>query len=353
VLLSVNAGCAGYRPVPEFDPKVQQEPHPLPGTTLTRLWQSRPVRGPSAPLALDSANVYLGGGDRKVVAVDLETGRTRWTVRLTGPLVGGVIRGGDRIYAATDRPAGRVHAFDRVTGNQIWDTRTGYIHAPLTLVEGQIIALRREGQAIALDAQTGAVRWRRAVPSTMVPAHSLGDGRILISSQDSLYVLRLSDGRILERRRAPGAIVAPWVEHEGLLIAATGDSVIAALEKGTLEERWRVRLDAPLLTAPALAGDTVFGVTRIGSVFRVAGDAPHEITRLQESGWPATGAPALVGEWIVVGGADGTLRAFSTRDGHESWRAALGRPFEIAPVVLDGGDFLALGGRGDLHRLRQ
>lgn len=303
-------------------------------------------------MAVDSTSVYIGGGDRKVVAVDLETGRTRWTVRLTGPLIGGVVRGGDRIYAATDRPSGRVYAFARVSGNQLWDTRTGDIHAPLALIEGQIIALNREGLAIALDAESGQVRWRRAVRSTRVPPLSLGDGRVLISSQDSLYVLRLGDGRILERRRAPGTIVAPWAEHDGLLIAATGDSTIVALEKGTLEERWRVRLDAPLLTQPALAGDTIFGVTRMGSVFRLAGEPQPEITRLQETGWPATGAPGLVGDWVLAGGADGVLRAFRTTDGSESWHAALGRPFELAPVLLANGDFLAIGGQGDLHRLR-
>lgn len=288
-----------------------------------------------------------------MVAVDLESGRTRWAVRLTGPLVGGVIRGGSRVYAATDRPAGGVHAFDRTSGNQKWHTRTGYIHAPLALVEGRIIALSREGEAIAINAETGAIHWRRAVPSTMVPAVPLGDGRILVSSHDSLYVLQLTDGRILERRRAPGTIVSPWVARDGLLLAATGDSIIAALEIGTLEERWRVRLDAPMLATPALSGDTVYGVTRIGSVFRITGDQTPEITRLQEAGWPATGAPARVGSWIVVGAADGSLHAFSASDGHECWRAALGRPFEIAPLLIPGGDFLALGGRGDLHRLRQ
>ncbi len=303
-------------------------------------------------MALDSSNVYLGGADRKVVAVDLETGRTRWTVRLTGPLIGGVVRGGDRIFAATDRPSGRVYAFARVSGNRLWDTRTGDIQAPLALIDGQIIAVTRTGQAIALDAQSGLVRWRQAVRSTWVPPISLDDGRVLISSQDSLYVLRVGDGRVLERHRAPGTIVAPWREHDGLLIAATGDSTIVALEKGTLEERWRVRLDAPLLTQPAVAGDTIFGVTRVGSVFRISGDPRPEITRLQEAGWPATGAPALVGDWVLAGGADGVLRAFLTSDGRESWRAALGRPFELAPVLLANGDFLAISGRGDLHRLR-
>jgi len=353
VLLSVNAACSSYRPVPELDPRVRQEPHPLPGTGLTRLWRAQPLRGPSAPVALDSASVYLGGGDRKVVAVDLETGQTRWTVRVTGPMAGGVLLGGDRIFAATDRPSGRVYAFARASGNQLWDTRTGDIHAPLALVEGTIIALSREGLAIALDAETGKVRWRRPVRSTAVPPVSLGDGRVLVSSQDSLFVLRLGDGRILDRRRAPGAIVAPWVEHDGVLFAGTGDSTIVALEMGTLDQRWMVRLDAPLLTRPALAGDTLFAVTRMGSVFRITGDSDPEITRLHDAGWPATGAPALVGDWILVGGADGALRAFLASDGSESWRASLGRPFELPPVLLAGGDFLAIGGRGDLHRLRQ
>ena len=59
-LLSVNAGCAGYRPPPPpFDPG--------------------DVSRPSAPMAFDSLSAYVAGADRRIVAVDLMSGRTRWS----------------------------------------------------------------------------------------------------------------------------------------------------------------------------------------------------------------------------------------------------------------------------------
>jgi len=46
------------------------------------------------------------------------------------------------------------------------------------------------------------------------------------------------------------------------------------------------------------------------------------------------------------------LRAFRLLDGSQEWTAMLGRPLELAPFLLGDSGFLAVGGRGDLHRMR-
>ncbi|HSB53884.1 MAG TPA: PQQ-binding-like beta-propeller repeat protein, partial [Gemmatimonadales bacterium] len=145
----VNAACTGYRPVPEFDPGNVAEPSPVEGTPLTRLWRSRPVRGPFAPLASDTTNAYLAGADRRVVAVGLTTGRTRWAVRLPGPPVGGVLLAGDAVFAATDQPGGKLYALKRESGAELWSRKTGYVQAPIALADGRIIALTRRGEILA------------------------------------------------------------------------------------------------------------------------------------------------------------------------------------------------------------
>jgi outer membrane protein assembly factor BamB len=303
-------------------------------------------------MALDSGTAYLGGSDRRVVAVDLASGRTRWSRRLSGPIVGGVLRAGTAVYAATDRPGGRVYAFDTVSGKQLWSTGTGFVEAPLALADGVLIALNRQSQVMGLDPTTGHIRWRHPLPSQRIGPIPLGGDRVLVSSFDSLYVVQVKDGFARLRRRAPGAITSPWVQVGDALVAGTGDSLVVALTPDSLQVLWKVRLDGPLLTSPAARGDTVYGVTQLGSLYRIIPGAPPEVTLLREQRWPATGAPALFGPWVLVGGSEGRLHAFRSDDGGEAWSASLGRPLELAPLILGDSDFLALGGRGDLHRMR-
>jgi outer membrane protein assembly factor BamB len=134
-------------------------------------------------------------------------------------------------------------------------------------------------------------------------------------------------------------------------VAGTGDSTVIAVAPDSLREVWRVRLDAPLLVSPAAQGDTVFCVTRAGSIYRILPGADPVETRIHAPGWPATGTPSLVGPWLLIGGADGALYGFDRESGEQSWKVPLGRPAELPVYLLYDGSFLAVGGSGDLHRI--
>jgi outer membrane protein assembly factor BamB len=175
----------------------------------------------------------------------------------------------------------------------------------------------------------------------------------MVTSYDSLYLVRLRDGQVTLRRRSPATVASPWIRLGHQLIAGSGDSVVVALAPDSLKESWRVRLDAPLLVSPAAQGDTIFCVTRVGSIYRIGPGAEPTVTRLHGAGWPATGTPALVGPWLLVGGADGTLYGFDRDDGVEAWKISLGRPAELPVYLLYDGSFLAVGGAGDMQRMRQ
>jgi outer membrane protein assembly factor BamB len=272
-------------------------------------------------------------------------------VRVPGPLVGGVIENGDVVYTATDQPGGKVYAFRKVSGREVWATGTGYVQAPMALTDGHLAVLNRKGEVLGIDASTGKVLWRKRLPSNRVPPVVLDTGIVMVTSFDSVYALRLQDGQVLLRRRAPGAVVAPWIRLGDQLVAGTGDSIVIAISPDSLRETWRVRLDAPLLVSPAAQGDTVFCVTRVGSIYRVSPGAEPVVHRIHSPGWPATGAPTLIGPWILVGGADGVLYGFDREDGVQAWKVALGRPAELPVYPLFDGSFLAVGGAGDLHRI--
>ncbi|MBK6778790.1 MAG: PQQ-binding-like beta-propeller repeat protein [Gemmatimonadetes bacterium] len=348
----VNAGCTGYRPVPEFDPGDLPRPAALVGTPLTRLWRVRPLRGPTAPVGRDGQNLYLGGADRRVVAVDLASGKTRWAHRVAGPMLGGVQVAGDVVYAATSRPEGKVHAFQAVSGSELWSTGTGYVEAPLAILPDRIIVLTRRMQVLALNRSTGKVLWRRRLAAQRIAPQLLANGLVLVTGYDSLYLVRPADGTIQRRRRAPGAVTAPWVPLGSRLLGATGDSLLVALDPDSLTVDWSVRLDAPVLSSPVVRRDTIYAVTLAGSIYRVPPGDVRAAERLRAEPWAVTGAPQLFGEWLLVGGSDGSLRAFALAGAEPAWQTPLGRPLELAPVALGEGDFVAVGGQGDLHRIR-
>jgi hypothetical protein len=70
-----------------------------------------------------------------------------------------------------------------------------------------------------------------------------------------------------------------------------------------------------------------------------------------ELAWPVTASLSVVNDRILLGGADGAVRALRP-DGTEVWRLQLWRPVELRPLALKDG-LLAVGGNGDLHRYRQ
>jgi outer membrane protein assembly factor BamB len=286
-----------------------------------------------------------------VVALDLTSGKTRWSRRFGGPILGGVLVGRHLVFVGTGRPEGRLHALDVASGTERWTVRVGSVEAPTSLVRNTLLVLAARNQLLALDPATGKIRWRRALSSQSLGAIPVGDTAAIVIGFDSLTRVRLSDGKTMEQRAAPGTIVAPpaWVGEA--LVAGTGDSLLVAVDPTTLDTLWTRRLDAPILSSPVARGDTIFVVTRIGSIYRAGPGRDVPVVPLTSGAWPATGAPSLLDSWLLVGGSDGRLHAFDIHSGAEQWSAALGRPVELAPVSLENGEFLAPGGQGDLRRI--
>jgi outer membrane protein assembly factor BamB len=289
--------------------------------------------------------------DRKVYAVDLATGAVVWSSRLAGLIAGGVLVSGDTVFTASSRPEGRVYALDRGTGKRLWLSKTGPVAAPLALVGGTLVASTQRGELLGLDPAHGSVRWRQRMGMARIAPVETGDGSLVVATVDSIYRVGAADGVVSHRVRSPGTIVSPWVPYGRILVAGTTDSQVVALDPADLHSRWAVRVDAPVLGSPAAVGDTLYAASRRGTLYRIAPGNPPEAQQVVELDWPVTAPLSVVDDEILLGGADGALRALRP-DGTEVWRVQLWRPIELGPVALEDG-LLAIGGNGDLHRYRQ
>jgi outer membrane protein assembly factor BamB len=295
--------------------------------------------------------MYGGSIDRKVYAIDLTSGDVRWSARLPGMVVGGVLLSGDTVFAASSRPAGRIFALRRFSGKQIWRLSTSPIGAPLALVHGLLIAQTQNGEVLGVEPEGGRVRWRRRVGVARTAAAPAGEGGVLIATTDSLYRLSIDSGKVTHRAASPGTVVSAWLAQDGALVAGTTDSQVVSIRPEDLRRNWMVRVDAPVLGSPAAMGDTLYLASRTGTVYRIEPGREPVLKTLATLDWPVTTSVTISRQQILLGGADGIIRALRT-DGREIWRVRVWRPVELGPVALDDG-IVALGGNGDLHRFRQ
>ena len=346
LLGSVNAGCTAYRP-----PSAAPVSAAATGDAPTQVWAARAGRRLTGRVTLEDGRIYGGGVDRRVYAVDLETGEVEWSKRLSGLIAGGVLVSGDTVFVASSRPGGQVYALAREGGKQFWRTKTGPVAAPLALVGGTLVVSGQRGQLLGLSPTDGSVRWRRPLAMARVAPVPAGNAWVIVAAVDSLYRVGVQDGAVSHAVISPGTIVSPWLPYRGALVAGTTDSMVVSIDPADLRTRWSVRVDAPVLDSPAALGDTLYVASRRGTVYRIPPDSNPEAKLLVELDWPVTAPLTVVNGELLLGGADGTVRALRP-DGTEAWRVQLRRPVELSPLALEDG-LLAIGGNGDLHRYRQ
>ena len=352
LLGSVNAACAPAPSATAGAAALAPKPAPAPPAGApVQVWQARAGRRFTGRMAVSGETIYGAGLDRKVYAVDLRSGRIRWSSRLGGLVGGGVLVAGDTVYAASSRPEGRVYALDARTGHRFWRTSTGPVSAPLALVHGVLVAETQQGEVVGLDPAEGTIRWRQRLGVARIAAAAADSGTFIVATVDTLFRVSAADGKISRRAISPGTILSPWIRRQGMLVAGTTDSLVVAIGLDDLRARWRVTLDAPVLDSPAAQGDTLFAVSRRGTLYRITADGQPAAAKLAELDWPVTAPVSIHDGLILLGGADGVLRALRL-DGAEAWRVQLRWPIELAPLPLADG-LLAVGGNGDLHRYRR
>ena len=122
-----------------------------------------------------------------------------------------------------------------------------------------------------------------------------------VTSANSLLVVENKTGRILMRKKlGEGVEVAstPLVTDDAIIFGTSTNGMVA-LDKETLEEKWRFKTrEAMILSAP------------------------------YQGNHPATveASPVICGDQIYIGASDGTLYAIHAKTGRLQWRHHLGTP---------------------------
>lgn len=286
----------------------------LGGAPLDPRWGLALDAAPLVAPAFDDTTAFIVTRPGRIVAVDLATGVVRWT-RESETRVQPATGDGLVFVAA----AGRLDALDPATGLTRW-TRAleGAVAAPLYWDTGWLLVSQADGTLLAYRAADGELLWAQALgaPLGARPAPAL----------DRLY-LPLDDGRVVAADLATGRTI--WtLTVEGtptgllalgrdLFVGTSARAVVSVdLQRG--RQRWRWRLGAAVLGAPAGDDRHVYLVT-LDNVVRALDRGNGHLRWRQGLPSRPAGEPVIVGRHVLVPMLSTEMRAFDARTGRQAF----------------------------------
>jgi outer membrane protein assembly factor BamB len=274
------------------------------------------------PLVLGD-RAYVGSGDGKLYEVSASGEVTR-TFDAGAPIYSSPVPGGEAIMVATT--AGTVHAVSRETFTEAWrcDAPEYAIEDTLFVAGDAICFGAWDTYVYALDAKTGAVRWRSPAAGTLEGGakqyYSPADcGPVVCGNRvyaaDRKYYLSVMD-------LATGALLSSRKEVSGVGLSEDGQSVYLRTTKQGLvkldasgNEVWTA--DVPLgyiAAAPVERDGVVYSLSTLGTLSAVEAASGKVLWTLPAlPGFYAMADPAAQDGVVYVAGMDGSVTALGPR----------------------------------------
>ena len=270
-----------------------------------------------------------------------------------------------RVYAAAVK--GGVHALDLQTGKQVWHHKSDLrISGGPGAGDGLVVVGTLDGQVVALDAATGAEKWQAKVPNEVISAPVIGQGLVLVRSNDgrvSAFDINSGERRWFSTHDMPSLTVrgtAPVTLGPGLVFVGNDDGTVSAMSLNDGRALWnqvvgvpdgRTELDrmADVDGAPILDGTTLFATSFKNETIAIDGPSGRPMWTREKGG---AGGLGLASGSVVVSDPTGTVWALDKTSGAPLWsNPNLVRRSLTAPAVQ--GDYAVVGDYdGYVHWLR-
>jgi outer membrane protein assembly factor BamB len=248
-----------------------------------------------------------------------------------GRIVAPPVIAGGKIFAVDARY--KVSAFDEQSGDELWDfkveavqresTREGKtsfidrIRDPLTFTDGDgsdkegvgggiafadntVFVSSGLGKMVALDSQTGELKWARQTRVPLNSAPTVHNGRVFVISDDNeLFALNSSTGEVL------------W-SYQGLIETA---SMLTSPAPAVVDD---------VVIAPFSSGELIaLRVQNGGVLWQDALSSTARLTPLASLN-DIAGGPAVADGYVIATAQSGVMTAFDLRTGQRVWSQPAG-----------------------------
>lgn len=297
-----------------------------------------------------------------------------------------------RVYVTSPGITTRLYCLDQATGKLIWKNRQHALHAygsarmtSSPVLAGESVVIRGSGQRdhqdsfpsarlLYVDRATGAtqktvhaghVDYRRGYSPVSGGSRYLavlhGEQTIhhrppLIRMLDTLALKDSKSGEELWRIRIGDTFGEPVLEGERVWLATDAGVVYSFHAQGRHRIAWSFQAEAPIRSALALAGETIYTGDQNGNVYAISkttGELRWKTATgaKQERAFQLFSAAAADDGRIYIGAADGRLYCIDAATGAVQWKFQTSDWIRSRPVT-DGGRIFLAAMNGEIHALR-
>ncbi|PYQ24300.1 MAG: serine/threonine protein kinase [Acidobacteria bacterium] len=255
------------------------------------------------------------------------------------------------------------------------------IESSAAIADGAVYVGRMGGELLALDLETGKLRWRYPVEGEGIgessPSvadgvvyvgdlkgnlHAVGaadgkrvwvfktggevksspvvaDGKVIVGSYDQhLYALDARTGRLAWKLETEGPVHATAAVAGGLTYVTGCDQRLRAVRIADGKEAFEVSSDAYTGASPAIVGDRAYFGTFENEVLGVDLKAHRIVWRYEhpQRKFPFYSSAAVADGKVVVGGRDKMVHGLDAATGRELWAFATQGRVESSPAITSG-----------------
>ncbi|WP_046771444.1 outer membrane protein assembly factor BamB family protein [Jiangella alkaliphila] len=304
--------------------------HAVDLATGEQLWRFQTDGQAEGTPVVAEGKVYAATVRGTLFALDAATGEKLWSITKGDEVGDGVHRGWMyeqpnyedgivyQVYSIGER---RLMALDAETGAELWNVRLngGWIsETPAALGGGRLYVDGDGSWLVSVNAETGAEEWRvSGMPCTnTTPVYSdellymgcQGDDLVVRDAATGAAVWRYSSPDVSFIRGTPTGS-SPAIA-DGVAYMGFSDGNVTALDARTGALLWTHRTGGGITSSPIVSGDTVYVGSNDGFVYGFDRATGAVEWRYEIGTWVAS-TPAVSGNTLVVGAWDGNLYAFS------------------------------------------
>jgi outer membrane protein assembly factor BamB len=336
-------------------------PGPVPSGAIAEIWRFPTADRIISSPAVSDGIVFVGSLDGSVYAVNAADGSERWHFATGFPVVSSPAVVDGMVYIGN--AAGFMYALAADNGSLIWEVSLvspssfaplvtlGIVSSPVvvngTVYVGANIGSMyegNEGSLFALDAGTGAERWRMTPGDDILSSPAVVDDVVYVGSASGiLYTLDAELGTIRWSKFIAGGelISAPAIAGTKIYIGTPFE--LTSHDLATGQQYWRFSTSFGFLASPAVVDDVVYAGSLNGRLYAITTwdgterwnfvtgdvDTMNDYARFRSS-------PTVVDGVVYVGSGSGSLYAVNADDGAGLWEFAIGAPISSSPSVVDG-----------------
>jgi outer membrane protein assembly factor BamB len=339
-MLAVAALVAGVvvlrRPRPSASDKQALDVPPLKLPSI----HPAPETGPLADWP-----AFHGGGTTLGVAESIGPPpmKVRWTYRAphAGPIEAGAAIVGDSAYVGDTR--GTLSAIDLATGKARWTCRIAAAFATTPLVlDGRVLLGDLEGTFHAYAAADGKELWTYNTDDAINgSANAWGDTILFGNDNGGIYALNARTGKELWTAQADDRINSAPAIRGGAVptaIFAGCDFYVRVLTIKDGTELFNVNMEAVCPGSPAVLSDRIIVGTDRGRVVCLSADGQRELWVYSGVGQEelVVASPAVDQGLVVIGAQDQTVHAIDLATGKGVWTFVTRDDVDSSPVISDG-----------------